>query len=246
MTRIQSDTLLNLLEKLNISESQVSEDELSSTITYIIKACRVPPLQNKDVPYTASDFEGVANNAEIQLNVILKIIEKICFAKRHEQHFTPLFIRNVVVNCLLVACEFIDENWEWCNKITAAASANVITKLCDVCNCKSAQQLLNCSPTETVDKSSHNNGTPVAEKENALYYIKFILQKFSELFNKNNWKLYPSLKMSYWWILQHLNQRTLGEHLSYLLPPALFILDDWEQQNKILGIRCLFYILKTM
>lgn len=35
----------------------------------------------------------------------------------------------------------------------------------------------------------------------------------------------------------------LGDHLAYLLPPALFIADDWENRNKLLGIQCLQHIL---
>ncbi|MPC58524.1 TELO2-interacting protein 2 [Portunus trituberculatus] len=37
----------------------------------------------------------------------------------------------------------------------------------------------------------------------------------------------------------------LGEHLKVLLPPALFIVDDWEDRNKVLGIQCLSHILEN-
>lgn len=37
----------------------------------------------------------------------------------------------------------------------------------------------------------------------------------------------------------------LGEHLMLLLPPALFIVDDWEERNKQLGIQCLRHILEN-
>ncbi|XP_069182953.1 TELO2-interacting protein 2-like [Procambarus clarkii] len=244
MTLIHNDKLLNLLERLNISGSQVCEDELTSIITYVIEACRVPPLQNVDLPYTELDFEGVANNAEIQLNVVIQIIQKIYSVKKQGYHFSHLFIRNAVVNCFLVACEFSDENWEWVNKKAASASKNVMNKLCEVCQCKSVRELLNGEFTDTSERSYQNSGTSL-ENEKEISYIKFILQAFSGIFNKNNWKTYPSLKMSYWKILQYLNQKTLGEQLAYLLPPALFIVDDWEQRNKVLGLNCLLYIIRN-
>ncbi|KAK8398917.1 hypothetical protein O3P69_004191 [Scylla paramamosain] len=51
--------------------------------------------------------------------------------------------------------------------------------------------------------------------------------------------------MTYWWILRNTCKDDLGEHLVLLLPPALFIVDDWEDRNKLLGIQCLHHILEN-
>ncbi|KAG7158711.1 TELO2-interacting protein 2-like [Homarus americanus] len=244
MTSVQNEKLLDFLESLNITKNQVCEDELTSTVTYVVKACHVPPLQNPNVPYTASDFESVANNAEIQLSVILRILDRIYSAKKGGQKFSPVFTRNVVVSCFLVACEYIDENWEWGSKKTANTSESVMNKLCEVCNCRSVQTFLTHTSTDTAGRSSTENDMNAVEKEKEVFYLKYILQRLSEMLNKNNWKIYPALKMSYVWILHNIRREHVEEHLVYLLPPALFIVDDWEQQNKVLGLKCLHYILE--
>lgn len=247
MTSVDDEKLLNLLEQLNVTETtenKVCEDELTSTISYVVTASRVPPFRKPDMPYTTSDFEGVADNAEIQLSVISRILDSICSAKKRGQHFSPLFVRNFVVSCFLVASEYSDESWEWSSYKTACKSENVMNKLCEVCNCESVQELLTGMPPDDVDYSSIDVKS-INERERKVNYLKFVLQGLSEILNKNNWKTYPALKMSYWWILQQLDRKNVEEQMAYLLPPALFIVDDWEQQNKILGLKCLHYILKN-
>lgn len=204
MTSKCNEKLLNLLEQLNVNENKVCEDELTSSINYVVTACRVPPLQEPDMSYTASDFEGVADNAEVQLSVILRILDVVCSAKKRGQNFSPLFVRNIMVSCFLVASEYSDESWEWSSQKTANKSESVMNKLCEVCNCESVREFLTGMPADILD-----NHIPYVESTDErkinTSYLKFVLQRLSEILKKNNWKTFPALKMSYWWILQKLD-----------------------------------------
>lgn len=199
MCSVDNDKLLKLLERLEIHEGQVCEDEVLSTVNSVSEECRVPSLTDPHVPHTTQNFEGVADNAEIHLSVILKILDSIRKAKERGQKFSPLFTRQIVVQCFLASCEYVCSDWDWSNERTADKCENIMKDLCKLCDCKSVSTLLN-------GESSHANPSEMFHTpESEITYVQPVLQKLSEMLNKSNWKTYPALKMSYWWILQHID-----------------------------------------
>ncbi|KAK3858170.1 hypothetical protein Pcinc_035626 [Petrolisthes cinctipes] len=229
-TETESEKILSLIERLNGNE-HISEDELTSFISLTLSDCKVPQLPNADVPYSYEDFDGVGRKAEVQFNIISRILDYIQRERENARQFSSTLIRNTLVCCFLAACEYAEEHWEWSDHRTAQVSMKVVEKVCTLHGCCSVKEFLTC-------KGHQNCGTSTEDG-----HIKYILQKLSEVLIKSTWRSYPGIKMSYWRILHYLDNDTLGDQLAYLLPPALFIVDDWEQKNKILGIECLQFIL---
>ncbi|XP_006973998.1 TELO2-interacting protein 2 [Peromyscus maniculatus bairdii] len=61
--------------------------------------------------------------------------------------------------------------------------------------------------------------------------------------NKESWKSNPAVKHVFSWTLQQVTQPWLSQHLEKILPPSLLISDDYQTENKILGVQCLHHIV---
>uniref|UniRef100_A0A287CT60 TELO2 interacting protein 2 n=1 Tax=Ictidomys tridecemlineatus TaxID=43179 RepID=A0A287CT60_ICTTR len=61
--------------------------------------------------------------------------------------------------------------------------------------------------------------------------------------NKETWKNNPAAKHVFSWILQQVTRPWLYQHLERILPPSLLISDDYQTENKILGVRCIHHIV---
>lgn len=61
--------------------------------------------------------------------------------------------------------------------------------------------------------------------------------------NKESWKNNPAIKHIFSWTLQQVTQPWLNQHLEKILPPSLLISDDYQTENKILGVQCLHHIV---
>ncbi|XP_025937458.1 TELO2-interacting protein 2, partial [Apteryx rowi] len=60
---------------------------------------------------------------------------------------------------------------------------------------------------------------------------------------KDAWKRNPATKHVFSWTLLHITRPWLSHYLESVLPPSLLISDDYQEENKILGVRCLHHII---
>ncbi|XP_020017252.1 TELO2-interacting protein 2 [Castor canadensis] len=61
--------------------------------------------------------------------------------------------------------------------------------------------------------------------------------------NKESWKNNPAVKHVFSWTLQQVTRPWLTQHLERILPPSLLISDDYQTENKVLGVHCLHHIV---
>ncbi|XP_043843562.1 TELO2-interacting protein 2 [Dromiciops gliroides] len=61
--------------------------------------------------------------------------------------------------------------------------------------------------------------------------------------NKESWKNNPATKHAFSWTLHQVTRPWLSHHLERILPPSLLISDDYQTENKILGVHCLHHIV---
>ncbi|XP_057361161.1 TELO2-interacting protein 2 isoform X3 [Manis pentadactyla] len=61
--------------------------------------------------------------------------------------------------------------------------------------------------------------------------------------NKESWKNNPATKHVFSQTLQQVTRPWLNQHLERVLPPSLLISDDYQTENKILGVHCLHHIV---
>lgn len=60
---------------------------------------------------------------------------------------------------------------------------------------------------------------------------------------RESWKNNPAVKHVFSWTLQQVTQPWLSQHLEKILPPSLLISDDYQTENKVLGVQCLHHIV---
>ncbi|XP_009700045.1 PREDICTED: TELO2-interacting protein 2, partial [Cariama cristata] len=60
---------------------------------------------------------------------------------------------------------------------------------------------------------------------------------------KDTWKRNPATKHVFSWTLPHVTRPWLSHYLERVLPPSLLLSDDYREENKILGVRCLHHII---
>ncbi|XP_042875813.1 TELO2-interacting protein 2-like [Penaeus japonicus] len=251
MELADTEKIITLLERLKTGGTgHISEDELTSILSTTVKSCHVPCREApEDVPYDAAEFEGVAREAEMHLCVLLQLLDSMKKAKEGGQRLSPQLLRSVIVGCVSVACEYRDSSWEWSSEPAAKTSIDILGKLCDFCECDSLQALLTGRQLaeESKDENASDDDIDAKRKERNTTitrgYMKFVLEKLTQTLKKTTWKSYPAVKMVYLYLLKLLDHRSIGEHIPYLLPPALFITDDWERSNKALGLSALRHIL---
>uniref|UniRef100_A0A8C3U9H4 TELO2 interacting protein 2 n=1 Tax=Catharus ustulatus TaxID=91951 RepID=A0A8C3U9H4_CATUS len=60
---------------------------------------------------------------------------------------------------------------------------------------------------------------------------------------EDTWKCNPASKDVFCWALLRVSRPWLCPHLERVLPPALLLSDDFQEENKVLGVRCLHHIV---
>lgn len=60
---------------------------------------------------------------------------------------------------------------------------------------------------------------------------------------RDTWKCNPASKDVFSWALLRVPRPWLCPHLERVLPPALLLSDDFQEENKVLGVRCLHHIV---
>ncbi|KAM3924244.1 TELO2-interacting protein 2 [Leptodactylus fuscus] len=64
--------------------------------------------------------------------------------------------------------------------------------------------------------------------------------------HKNKWQSHPEAMLVFSWMLLQVPRPWLTDYLHRVIPPSLLLSDDYRQENKVLGIRCLNHIVKNV
>ncbi|XP_044081340.1 TELO2-interacting protein 2 [Neovison vison] len=81
------------------------------------------------------------------------------------------------------------------------------------------------------------------ENEDEKGRFTLIMELLKPDLNKESWKNNPATKHVFSWTLQQVTRPWLNQHLERILPPSLLISDDYQTENKILGVYCLHHIV---
>uniref|UniRef100_A0A7N9D454 TELO2 interacting protein 2 n=1 Tax=Macaca fascicularis TaxID=9541 RepID=A0A7N9D454_MACFA len=81
------------------------------------------------------------------------------------------------------------------------------------------------------------------ENEDEKGSLSVILGLLKPDLNKESWKNNPAIKHVFSWTLQQVTRPWLSQHLERVLPASLLISDDYQTENKILGVHCLHHIV---
>ncbi|XP_033926308.1 TELO2-interacting protein 2 [Melopsittacus undulatus] len=189
-----------------------------------------PPEQEQEaaeLPCTDGVCEAVAERAAEVGAVLLNLLGKLEAAKTQEALGEPVvgpILCRVLVPVYIFVATHIGER-PWTNGRSRAVAQELLEALVRAAGCGSVAEFLR-------GKSEDEEGRFGA-----------VMGLLKQELTKDTWKRNPATKHVFSWTLLHVTRPWLSHYLEQVLPPALLISDDYREENKLLGVRCLHHII---
>ncbi|XP_005398461.1 PREDICTED: TELO2-interacting protein 2 isoform X2 [Chinchilla lanigera] len=172
-------------------------------------------------------YSGVAEKAAEVALLFLKLLRKVEAAKKSPSEVCPEWktgLRHLAGPIYVFAITHSLER-SWSSPGSRAVAGEVLALLLHVTDCGSVAGFLR------------------GENEEEKGRFTVILGLLKPSLNKESWKNNPAVKHVFSWTLRQVTRPWLSQHLERILPPSLLISDDYQTENKILGVRCLHHIV---
>ncbi|KAM6221034.1 TELO2-interacting protein 2 [Rhynchocyon petersi] len=168
---------------------------------------------------------GVSKKAiEIGL-LFLKLLGKVETAKNSQDLYAWKTCLHHMAGPIYIFAITHSLEQPWTSPRSQNIAGEVLSLLLQVCSCGSVAGFLH------------------GENEDEKGRFTLIMELLKCDLNKESWKNNPATKHVFSWTLQQITRPWLNQHLEKILPPSLLISDDYQPENKILGIRCLHHIV---
>ncbi|XP_010125122.1 PREDICTED: TELO2-interacting protein 2, partial [Chlamydotis macqueenii] len=188
-----------------------------------------PPKQEQDaadLPRTSTDTATAERAADVG-SVFLHLLAKLEAAKTQESLGAPVVgpvLRRVMGPIYVFAVTHVVER-PWTDGRSQSVAQELLALLVQVAGCGSVAEFLR-------GKNADEEGRFAA-----------VMGLLKQELTKDTWKRNPATKFVFSWTLPHVARPWLSRYLERVLPPALIISDDYREENKILGVRCLHHIV---
>ncbi|XP_052607913.1 TELO2-interacting protein 2 isoform X2 [Peromyscus californicus insignis] len=211
-----------LFEGSRSGESLRGMPEILGQVAKALETFAAPPKEKVD---GGDGHSGVAEKATEVGLLFLKLLGKVATAKRSPA--CPAWktgLRHLAGPMYVFATTHRSER-PWTSPRSQHVADEVLSLLLGVTECSSVAGFL-CGENED-DRGS----------------FAAVLGLLKPHLNKESWKNNPAVKHVFSWTLQQVTQPWLSQHLEKILPPSLLISDDYQTENKILGVQCLHHIV---
>ncbi|XP_074784768.1 TELO2-interacting protein 2 isoform X1 [Athene noctua] len=189
-----------------------------------------PPKQEQDaagLPREDRAYAAAAERAAEVGSVFLHLLAKLEAAKTQESLGVPVvgpILSRVMGPIYIFAATHIVER-PWANTKSQSAAQEVLALLVQAVGCGSVAEFLR-------GKDEDEEGRFAA-----------VMGLLKQELTKDTWKRNPATKHVFSWTLLHITRPWLSHYLERVLPPSLLISDDYQEENKILGVHCLHHIV---
>ena len=194
------------------------EDECASETTYKHNLEMNPVV-------LASFFRFYMSMLSLELNTDNKQYE----LEHSSVEFQKFLLKKTIAKSLILACSRID-NHPWTNDGLRSICSNLVEMLCAYTKHKTVSSLL----------SGINKDISHVLFPNGL--LEVVLQKLS--FQKDTWKKQLPLKHALIWCITKVRYPYLSQHIPAIVPALLLLTDDYDVENKLLGISSLQYLVE--
>ncbi|XP_008590742.1 PREDICTED: TELO2-interacting protein 2 [Galeopterus variegatus] len=198
---------------------------IPETLGQVAKALEKYAAPPKDEDGRADGHSEVADKAAEVGLLLLKLLGKLEAAKN--SLVCPAWktgLRHLAGPIYIFAITHSLEQ-PWASPRSQNVAGKVLTLLLQVTECGSVAGFLR------------------GENEDEKGRFTVIMGLLKPYLNKESWKNNPAIKLVFSWTLQQVTRPWLNQHLERILPPSLLISDDYQIENKILGVRCLHHIV---
>ncbi|KAM4644905.1 TELO2-interacting protein 2 isoform 1-T4 [Amazona ochrocephala] len=189
-----------------------------------------PPEQEQeaaDLPWKDGVCAAAAERAADVGAAFLHLLVKLEAAKAQESLGVsvvgPILCRVGGPIYIFAATHMVERPWT--NGRSRSVAREVLESLVQAAGCGSVAEFLR-------GKSEDEEGRFAA-----------VMGLLKQELTKDTWKRNPATKHVFSWTLPHVTRPWLSPYLEQVLPPALLISDDYREDNKLLGVRCLHHII---
>ncbi|XP_066193174.1 TELO2-interacting protein 2 [Sylvia atricapilla] len=165
---------------------------------------------------------AAAERAERAGALFLLLLQKL-EAAGSRQRAGPL-LRRVMAHAFVFAVTH-KERRPWSTAGSRAVARELLERLLQAAGCASVEEFLQGKE---------------GDEEGGFGAVMGLLKQ--EL-TKDTWKCNPASREVFSWALLRVRRPWLCPHLGQVLPPALLLSDDFQEENKVLGVRCLHHIV---
>ncbi|XP_030820111.1 TELO2-interacting protein 2 [Camarhynchus parvulus] len=185
-----------------------------------------PPRREQDgaePPGREAALAAVAERAERVGAAFLLLLQKLEDARSQQSPVGPI-PKRVLGHAFIFAVAHKEER-PWTTARSRAVAQELLERLVRTAGCGSVEEFLQGKE---------------GDEEGAFGEVMGLLKQ--EL-TKDTWKRNPASKDVFSWSLLRVSRPWLCPHLERVLPPALLLSDDFQEENKVLGVRCLHHIV---
>ncbi|KAM4036313.1 TELO2-interacting protein 2 isoform 2-T2 [Anomaloglossus baeobatrachus] len=153
----------------------------------------------------------------------------------NEPIIEPQCVQRCAAAPLLLLCGTYIYEVPWSDAECRRLASELLSALLELSHCATVSALL--------------EGDPALLKgglEQPFTTYREALRLLGPRLRKDTWETYPESKVLFAWLLMRVPRPWLSEFLSRVMPPSLLFSDDYKQENKVLGIRCLQHIIKNV
>ncbi|NWZ74165.1 TTI2 protein, partial [Acrocephalus arundinaceus] len=193
-----------------------------------LSSSAAPPRREQDgtePPGQGTALAAVAERAERVGAVFLLLLQKLEAAgsQRGMAAVGPV-LRRVQGHAFIFAVTHKDER-PWSTARSREVARELLERLVQAAGCGSVEEFLRGKE---------------GDEEGRFGAVMWLLKP--EL-TKDTWKRNPASRDVFSWALLRVSRPWLCPHLERVLPPALLLSDDFQEENKVLGVRCLHHIV---
>ncbi|NXP95619.1 TTI2 protein, partial [Passerina amoena] len=205
---------------------QAADPAALARLAAALRGLAAPPRREPDgaePPGRETAIAAVAERAERVGAAFLLLLQKLEDARSQESPVGPV-PKRVLGHAFIFAVTHKEER-PWTTAKSRAVAQEVLERLVRTAGCGSVEEFLQGKE---------------GDEEGRFGEVMGLLKQ--EL-TKDTWKRNPASKDVFSWSLLRVSRPWLCPHLERVLPPALLLSDDFQEENKVLGVRCLHHIV---
>ncbi|CAG7713866.1 unnamed protein product [Allacma fusca] len=221
--------LISNMTEENLKEPFLLYEHLQE-ISNLAEQCLIPKLDNVEEEITEWENVISLNDLEINLDKVTTALSSPALTKSLEEHELTQREKALLVNLIVLVGEHRDPDKPWTSRELIKKCDLIVMEICTLLR----------KSSDTVDKDRpfdvafgydiQTAGTP----RKTIFFL--CLQNLRQKLRPSTWKYFPAAVASFAWIVTQVKYPNLSEFVGDLFAPSLLLLDDYNDENKILGI----------
>ena len=182
----------------------------------------------------SKDFEYTNSRAELCLKILSSLYSKVTLELRKGSVDYTKCWTHIVVFSIQVLTQHLESNL-WTTEETNTISKTLMQDIKSYIGTFKAKDVL------LISTSGKTSGESMVKNS----VFRRLLIEWKPLLLRDTWRQNPMSVAGFKYCLQTITFPHLSDFIEQVLPPSLLFLDDYNVQNKEMGIECIMHIIKN-